>query len=256
MLVLILAASAGCQSSQRDLVAFLKAHEHDVSAIDYRVGIPDTLAITAPQVLEIDGESQTIQPDGKVALRLLGPVKVVGMTEREIAAKLTRLLSPYYEDPKVQVRVANYRSKRIYLYGQVSGSGQGGSGGGGAANEAWISLPYTGRDTVLDVLAQTGLSFIAWRSQVRIIRSSPIAEERRDILVDVAHMMTTGDTAKNVLLQPNDIVYVPPTPLGWLGLRIQEVLFPFQPVMNAYATPATVMGTTDYYQNHNDEEND
>lgn len=251
-LAIVLCTACGCQSSHRDMVQFLKAHEHAVSAIEYRVGVPDQLSISAPQVLEIDRVEQTIQPDGKINLRLLGPVKVVGMTEKEIAAKLVELLRPYYEDPKVQVRVRQYRSKRIYVYGQVGNSGV---SGGSLAQETWRSLPYTGRDSVLDVLAQTGLSFISWRSQVRVIRSSPHEDQRHNVVIDVQHMMQTGDTSQNVLLQPNDIVYVPPTPLGWVGLRIQEVLFPFQPVINAYATPASVLDANDQYNNNNNGNN-
>lgn len=243
----LVALASGCQSSHKDMIQFLKSYEHDVSAIEYRVGIPDVISISAPQILEIDRVTQTIQPDGKLSLRLLGQVKVVGMTEKEIAAKLTDLLQPYYEDPKVQVRVQSYLSKRIYLFGQVAGMGGMGNPGGGTTQDRWISIPYTGRDTVLDVLAKTGLSFIAWRSQVHLIRSSHLEEERHDIVVDVDHMMRTGDTSNNVLLQPDDIVWVPPTPLGWLGLRIQEVLFPLQPVLNAYTFPAAVMNANDQY---------
>ncbi|NOX58393.1 MAG: hypothetical protein GXP29_05975 [Planctomycetes bacterium] len=246
-----LTVSTGCQSKHKDLVSFLKAHEHEVSAIEYRVGIPDVIEISAPQVLEIDHVRQTIRPDGKISLRLLGPVKVVGMTEKEIAAKIMRLLEPYYEDPKVQVRVTLHRSKKIYLAGQVRSGGGGGGGnqGGGVVADSWTSMPYTGRDTVLDVLAKGSMSFIAARTKVQVIRSSPHEDERRKIVVDIDRMIRTGDTSLNVLLQPNDIVLVPPTPLGWLGLRVQEVLFPFQPVIQAYNTPAGIIDSTDEYTN-------
>jgi protein involved in polysaccharide export with SLBB domain len=237
-------AATGCQSRHKDVVAFLKAHEHEVSAIEYRVGIPDALQISAPQVLEIDRVTQTVRPDGKIALRLLGPVKVVGMTEREIAARLARQLEPYYENPKVQVRVTSYKSKVIYVSGMVGASANGSSN---TVGETWTALAYTGRDTVLDVLAKTGLSFIAWRSQVKVIRSSPEPGEQRELMVDVQHMIATGDTSQNVLLMPNDILVVPPTPLGWLGLRVQEVLFPLQPAANAYQFPAGLMATQDEY---------
>ncbi len=236
----------GCQSSHKDIVAFLKAHEHEVSAIEYRLGIPDEVTISSPRILEIDRVTQKVRPDGKIALRLLGPVKVVGLTEKEVAAKLTRLLEPYYEDPKVQVRVTGYNSKVIYLAGQVSTSN--GRGASRGVAEGWSSRPYTGRDTVLDVLAQESMSFIAWRSQVRIIRCSPDESKRHEIVVDVDKMIATGDTSRNVLLQPNDIVFVPPTPLGWLGLRVQEILFPLQPVIQAYTTPASVMDAHDRYE--------
>jgi len=217
-LLLVLLAVGGCVSNQDQIHNWLMEYEQPNSSFEYRVGIPDILQITAPRVPEIDGEMQTIQPDGKLTLRLLGEVRVDGMTAREIAAKLTELLREYYEDPKVQVRVAAYRSQKVYVFGQVGGA----RGGVGTANQGNAqAIPYTGRNTLRDTLAEAGLSFIAWRSQVKVIRANPAPDGRHVITVDVDRMFAEGDTSLNVLLEPGDIVYVPPTPLGWVGLRIR-----------------------------------
>jgi polysaccharide export outer membrane protein len=246
VILLVLAATmwmtTGCASDSTSVHNWLMAYKEQTASIDYRVGIPDTINISAPRVPEIDGETQVIQPDGKITLRLLGEVRVDGMTAKEIAAKLAALLREYYEDPKVQVRVTGYRSKKIYCFGQV-GSGGGTSGLGGSQ-----IVPYTGRNTLLDTLATTGLSFIAWRSQVKIIRANPDKDKRHVLTVNVDKMYEEGDTTMNVLLEPGDIVYVPPTPLGWLGLRINEILFPFQPILNAYTFPATLKSANDVYK--------
>ncbi len=245
LIVTLLAATmwmtTGCAADQQAIHNWLMAYKEQTASIDYRVGIPDTINISAPRVPEIDGETQALQPDGKITLRLLGEVRVDGMTAKEIAAKLTALLKEYYEDPKVQVRITGYRSKKIYVFGQVGG-GNGTSGLGGSQ-----IVPYTGRNTLLDTLATTGLSFIAWRSQVKVIRANPDKDKRHVLTVDVDKMYEEGDTTMNVLLEPGDIVYVPPTPLGWLGLRINEFLFPFQPVINAYTFPATLKAANDVY---------
>jgi protein involved in polysaccharide export with SLBB domain len=241
---------AGCASPNADLRHFLDANKVQVSAIEYRVGIPDSIAIQAPRILEIDGQTQTIQPDGKVSLPLLGDVKVVGMTAQEISLKFAELLRPYYHDPKVQVMVAGYRSKKYYVFGQVGG---GGASYGGSSDTAGNAHAYTGRDTLLDALAEAGMNFIAWRSQVKVIRAHPDKDARKTIIVDVDKMIRDGDLTMNVLLEPNDIVYVPPTPVGWLGLRLQELLFPFNPVIQAYQYPANVMHANDVYEeDHND----
>jgi polysaccharide export outer membrane protein len=238
----VLWLTTGCSQNHDNIHNWLMAYKEETASIDYRVGIPDTINISAPRIPEIDGESQAIQPDGKITLRLLGEVRVDGMTAKEISAKLASLLREYYEDPKVQVRVTGYRSKKIYAFGQVSG-GSGTSGLGGSQ-----IIAYTGRNTLLDTLATTGLSFIAWRSQVKVIRANPDKEKRHVITVNVDKMYEEGDTSMNVLLEPGDIVYVPPTPLGWLGLRINEILFPFQPLINAYTFPATLMNANDVYR--------
>ena len=224
--------AAGCAPNNADILHFLREHEHEVSAIEYRVGIPDAIEISAPRILEIDAEAQTISPDGKLSLRLLGDVKVVGMTAKEIAAKLEVLLSRYYTDPKVRVRVASYQSKNYYVSGPFAASGK---------------YPYTGRDTLLDAVMKSGNSQGSWRSRIKVIRPSHGDGEPRTIIVNVDRMIREGDWSKNILLEPDDIVYIPPTPLAWVGLRIREVLDPMAPVFQAYLTPAYVLAANDVY---------
>ena len=228
---------AACSSPRnRDILDFLQAHEHDVSAIEYRLGIPDAIAISAPRILEIDGESLGIQPDGKIHLRLLGDVKIVGMTPKEVAGKLEVLLKKYYVDPKISVRVAVYASKKFYI---VREDGQTGS------------LPYTGRDTVMDVVALAGTSFLSWTKNVKIIRPHHTEEGRKIIRVDVDKMLRTGDVSANLLIEPNDIVVIPPTPVAWVGFRIRELLWPIGPAFQAYAAPATVIAASKIYDGEN-----
>ncbi len=223
----------GCTHQRHaDLNQFLHANKYAVSAMEYRIGIPDMIQISAPRIQEINGRGQVVQPNGKITLRLLGEVKVVGMTAKEIASKLRALAKPYYDDPKIHVRVTGYHSKKIYVFGEVRASGP---------------RSFTGRDTLLDVLATSGLTFVAWRSQVQVIRPDPKTNEHSKIYVDVDKLVQGGDQRLNILLEPNDIVYVPPTPLGWLGYRIREVINPFTPVIQAYQFPAVLENASDVY---------
>ena len=232
---LVLLCLSGCAPKNTDLLHFLRESEHDVSAMEYRVGIPDAIRISAPRVLEIDGVDQRIQPDGKITLRLLGPVKVVGMTAKEVAAKLEVLLSRYYLDPKVSVSIG-YASKKYYVYGQ----------GGTRAR------PYTGRDTLFDAVVPLAGDFRAWTSRVRVIRPSHGETPVRTIMVDVDKMLKKGDLSGNILLEPGDIVYIPPTPLAWFADRLRELIYPVAPAVQAYQAPADVMYADEIY---NDERN-
>ena len=238
--VLFAGTGSGCASKNVDMLHFLREHEHEVAAIEYRIGIPDGVAISAPRILEIDGESQSIQPDGKISLRLVGEVKVAGMTAKELAAKLEVLLSRYYVDPKVSVRVVNYASKKFYVYGQAGGTGP---------------RAFTGRDTLLDAVVKSGTTFLSWTSRVKVIRPAHDEVPVRTLEIDVDKMVKTGDWSKNILLEPNDIVYIPPTPAAWLGLRVREILFPFTPVAQAYAAPAQMRDLSNLYNNNNDRNN-
>lgn len=232
--------SMGCAHKNPDMLHFLREHEHEVSAIEYRVGIPDTITISAPRIEEIDGESQRIQPDGKINLRLLGEVKVAGMTAKEIAAKFELQLSRYYTDPKVAVRVTGYNSKKYYVYGQVASAGP---------------KPYTGRDTLVDAISRSGADFLSWTSRVKVIRPAHGEMPVRALMVDIDRMMQTGDWSQNILLEPDDVVYIPPTPLAWVGLRVREVLYPVSPAIQAYMTPAAIDDANDEYKYEDDDNN-
>lgn len=224
------AGSSGCAPKYKDLKVFLQAHRHDVAASIYRFEPPDMLSIESPTSPEVDREIQRIRSDGKISLRLIGDVQVSGMTPEEVAAKIEELLSRYYESPKVTVRVAVYASKNVYVFGQVTGRG---------------AHPFTGRDTLLDVMAAAQPNFLAWGAQVKVIRPSPNADERHEIVVNVDKMLETGDLTDNFLLQEGDMVFVPPTPLGWVGLRIQELLFPISPALATFNAPVQFRNTTD-----------
>ncbi len=215
--------ATGCAGSHNQLVEFLRAHDAEVSTGRYVVRPPDAITVHAPGATEIDGVTQVVRADGKVVLRLLGEVDVAGLTTEETAAKLKAQLSRYYVDPEVVVEVAEYNSQFYYVFGEVDRGGP---------------RRYTGRDTLVHALADARPTFLAWRSQIRLVRPSDQENQRKTIVVDLDHMLNAGDLSQNVLLQEGDIVQVPPTPLAWLGLRVRELLFPVEPALDAYNAPA------------------
>jgi protein involved in polysaccharide export with SLBB domain len=221
----------GCAPKNTDLLHFLREHEHKVSAIEYRLGIPDAIIIEAPRVPEIDGETQSIQPDGKINLRLLGEVKIVDMTTKEIGAKLEVLLSRYYVDPKVSVKVAAYQSKKYYVHGQATTGPR----------------PYTGRDTLIDAVLASNVDYLSWTSHVKVVRPTHGETPVRTLEIDVKRMLNKGDWTSNILLEPDDVVYIPPTPLAWFGLRVRELIYPVGPAIDAYTAPASVRDAGDAY---------
>jgi hypothetical protein len=55
--------------------------------------------------------------------------------------------------------------------------------------------------------------------------------------LNLDRLMAHGDTSKNVLLQEGDIIYVPPTVLGWMALKIEEAI---RPIARAFSGVYTV----------------
>ena len=77
----------------------------------------------------------------------------------------------------------------------------------------------------LESLAQ--LNAMAWQERIQVVRPSSTEGKRPRIFeFNFDDMAIHGDTTKNILLEPGDIVYVPATPLAAVALLIEEFLSP------------------------------
>ncbi len=65
------------------------------------------------------GSGFEIDQSGVLDFPYAGKMKVAGLTSHEVHAMLTKKLAVYLRDPKVSLRVLSYRSKRVYVDGEV-----------------------------------------------------------------------------------------------------------------------------------------
>lgn len=216
------AGLAGCFSSYpADIKAFLKPHQVEVTAKTYVLQPPDEIEVHCSKVPEIHLQRQRIRPDGKIGFEALGEFEAAGKTPEELALKVQQKVVELYTlvgDKPIEVRLIAYQSKVYYVLGQV-----------------YLPGPkvYTGRDSVLTALAEARPNPMAWVERVQVIRPSGDKSVRPKIFeVDFDRMMAHGDTSKNVLLQEGDIIYVPPTVLAAIAMKIEEVI---RPLARAFA---------------------
>jgi hypothetical protein len=79
---------------------------------------------------------------------------------------------------------------------------------------------------------------MAWLERIQVIRPNGNPDYRPAIFeLNFDKMMAHGDTEKNVLLQEGDVIYVPPTVLGWLALKVEEFI---RPVARAFSGAYTI----------------
>jgi polysaccharide export outer membrane protein len=210
------AALAGCVAERTSdpaaAAVFRPAGERDVSATEYRVAPPDKLTLRAAGVKELDQFVTQIRPDGKISINLIGEVYVVGRTPAELSATLTAAANRYYNGVSVQVEVTEYASKFYEVFGT-------------AARTAGRK-PFTGRNTVIAALAEAGFTEDAWPQQVSVSRPARDGHERATAIIDMKQMYLYGDTRQNYLLEENDIIYVPDSPLAALSKDARKVLGP------------------------------
>lgn len=76
-----------------------------------------TAAATAPPA------GFMVDHEGIIQFPYAGPLKVAGLTQDQARNLLTTKLSRYLKQPKVTLRVNSYRSKRVYVDGEVKNPG-------------------------------------------------------------------------------------------------------------------------------------
>jgi polysaccharide export outer membrane protein len=64
-----------------------------------------------------------VAADGTVQFPYVGVVKVAGLTEAQARALLVRRSGDYIQNPQITVRILGYRSKRVYVDGEVKTPG-------------------------------------------------------------------------------------------------------------------------------------
>lgn len=165
----------------------------------YRIGPQDVLNVLVwdhPELSNPMGNFQDIQSmgrlvreDGTIFFPYAGVVQVAGKTVEEIRLDLERKLMPFIQSPQVDVRVVGFRSKKVYVTGEVDKPG---------------IVPVTDVPmTIMDAINLAG-GFDKERADQRTAYLTRNGERRAlDILA-----LYSGSQG-NLLLQDGDVLYVP-----------------------------------------------
>jgi polysaccharide export outer membrane protein len=179
---------------------------------EYRIGAGDILHVT---VFGYDDLNQTVvvEPTGTFAFPMIGVVPASERTPAEVEGRIKAELGRgLIRDPQVTVVVVEYRSKVVYVVGEVTRPG---------------TYPLAGATSVVEILSKAGPLSPSAGSEVLVIRSrgrvdQPVLppgaaknakEEPATADADVFHVnlraIQTGHLETNFLLRPNDTVFVP-----------------------------------------------
>lgn len=159
--------------------------------------------------------SYTVGPHGYIDLPMIGEIRVLGRTVRDVKEELKREYRKYIKDPEVIVNVLSSPSVTSGP-GGVAVQTQDIYGGSivvlGAVATRWTAnINYTGRETIVSVLGMAGLPADAEWRQIRVIRRSkddPLRQSRM-IICDLWNFFYIGDVKQDIPLMPGDVVFVP-----------------------------------------------
>jgi len=219
---------AGCSPVGDDIASFVKPGEVTVTAENYVLQPPDEIEIQCSKAPEVHLQRQRIRPDGKVTFEALGEIYAAGKTPDELAKMLEEKIIQLYTltgDNPIDVRIVAYQSKVYYVLGEVYYPG---------------AKICTGRDDLFSALSQARPSILAWTERTRIIRPSTDENVKaKSFEVDYKAMMREGDLSRNIYIEEGDIVYVPPTILAAISMKVEEIV---RPIGRAFSTVNIVQG--------------
>lgn len=188
---------------------------------DYRIGSEDLVEISVFEVPELS-RTVRVSASGEVSLPLLGALRVVGLTPRELEGDLTdRLRGAYLHDPQVSVFLKEYKSSPVSVVGAVKVPGlyriQ--------TSKMLIELLAMAQGFSDGPLHQPGRTIIVTRrprTQWKVsgngemgtdpVSGSGGAEATRaeSIEIPIKQLMQSGDAQWNVPIYPGDVVKVVP----------------------------------------------
>ena len=238
---LITISLTGCFSSHpADIEAYLMPHKVDVTSENYVLQPPDQVVVHCSEVPEIHMQAQLIRPDGKIGFEDIGEIEAAGRTPEQLANILRGKVLELYKlegDNPVNIRIITYQSKKYYVLGQVTHPGP---------------KVYSGRDTVFSALAFAQPTTLAWVSRIQVIRPSRDENVKAKIFeVNFDRMGAHGEQSKDVLLQEGDVIFVPPTILAAVAMKIEEFITPLgRALSGAYMAERAAAGGytgTGYY---------
>ncbi len=163
------------------------------AAADYKIGPGDVLVIDVWKEPEIT-QTETVRPDGRISLPLIGDFVASGQTPRQLAAEVTQKLGQFVDSPQVTVILKETKSRRVNVLGMVAKPG---------------SYDLVSRMTVLDAIAAAGgLKEFAKSKKIYVLRVGANGAPAR-IPFNYKKVLKGQDPTQDIELKTGDTVVVP-----------------------------------------------
>jgi polysaccharide biosynthesis/export protein len=160
---------------------------------DYVIGNGDVLDIFTWKEPDFSREELIVRIDGKISFPLLDDVQAAGMTTTQLKKDIEKRLENYVSKPIVTVTVRNPNSKRFYVLGEVTHTGE---------------YPITKDLTVLQAFAIAG-GFTEWASKKEIILFRKQNNKDTVIRINYKDILKGKDFTQNVKILSDDTIIVP-----------------------------------------------
>ncbi|MEK6567309.1 MAG: polysaccharide biosynthesis/export family protein [Candidatus Omnitrophota bacterium] len=187
----------------------------------YTLGNEDVLQVTVRNQPDFSGNF-IIGPDSMIQYNFVGDIHAAGLTKYQLKEILKMELERFVKSPEVSITIASYRSKNVFILGEVARPGK---------------YPMQGDSIPLrDAIAIAGLpTREAALRRVYVIKFN--AEKATYKKVDLFALLYKGRLKHNLNLIAGDIVVVPSTVPSEINRALNTLL---SPLLNAASVDALI----------------
>lgn len=160
----------------------------------YKISPSDLLDLSVYPDAQLNRKAR-VDADGTVSLPLVGTTTVAGLTILEAEKVLGERLSAFLVNPHVSLFIEEFGNRQMFVLGEVQRPGS-------------YAVPTGGRMTVLQAISTAGgFTKVAQPRRTHVLRY--VDGKSVDRVIDLKAVSRGGEAGQDVLLEPNDIVYVP-----------------------------------------------
>jgi polysaccharide export outer membrane protein len=187
------------------ILASASAQVTQPAVVDYVVGPQDVLMITCYDQADLSGRF-TVEADGSFTYPLVGRIGAGGLTLRQVELEVKRRLQEgFFKNPQITVTVETYRSRKIFVMGEVRQPG---------------AYTLSGDMTLVEALARAGSTLPSAGSEAIVVHATDRAggptmpnqaDARNVVRLDLTDL-EQGALALNMTLRDGDTIVVPRAP--------------------------------------------
>lgn len=199
---------AGCQGTGDGFITEIpEPSPTGVTTGEYVFQIGDRFQVKFFENSELD-VNLVVRPDGRISMNLVEDVLVAGMTPAELDALITESYARKVKDPEVTIILSEFSGQKVWVAGEVQRPG---------------SIELLGRMTALQSILGAGLLRSGKLENVIIFRRDDVNRDTVAYMVDLERKLD-GESQRDFVLQPYDLVYVPKTTIAKIGDFVDQYI--------------------------------
>lgn len=157
----------------------------------YIIGSSDTLDIKVVGQPDLSG-TYIVSPSGFISFPLIGYVKSAGFTQKVLADRIRKMLTPYLKNPSISLSVTEYNSYKVFITGEVNAPGQ---------------YTYSKKTSILQgLIVAGGLTKFA-TGTIKVVRKNKKGQTRR-YEAEYQEILNGEKNLDQFLLQRGDVINV------------------------------------------------